>query len=179
MPKRTAMLCVLTVAVAISARELRGQEPPSPTEPSAAHPVPSAQSAPARPADIGPTRLFLAPTARSLPRGKGTCALTEIAFPWGEVGLTDRVSVRVFVLPPLEDVSPGGVAIGPKVQLYGGARVQAAVGAVQLFSTSQGDSGGIGYGVVTLGRGDLGGLRLRLRWPGGLGRLPGRAFPRR
>ena len=42
---------------------------------------------------VGPTRLFLAPTARSLPRGDGTIGLTEIGAPWGEVGLTDRVSL--------------------------------------------------------------------------------------
>ena len=170
MPTRTATLCFLAFAIAISARELRAQQPPSLPRPSAADPVPPAESQQTRPADVGPTRLFLAPTARSLRRGKGTCALTEIAFPWGEVGLTDRVSVRVFGLPPLQDVSPGGVAIGPKIQLYGGARVQAAVGAVQLFSPSQGDYGGIGYGVVTLGRADVG---VTLGYGNGYGGLAG------
>jgi hypothetical protein len=140
---KTATVCVLTFVVATAAQS-SAQEPPPAVRPPVADPGTPAEPKQTGPADLGPTRLFLAPTARSLPRGKGSCALTEIAFPWGEVGLTDRVSVRVFVLPPLEDVSSGGVAIGPKVQLYGGARVQAAVGAVQLFSTSQGDSGGLG-----------------------------------
>ena len=46
-----------------------------------------------------------------------------------------------------EGLAVGGVA--PKVQLYGGHRVQAAIGALQLFGFD--DTGGVGYGVVTLG----------------------------
>lgn len=44
------------------------------------------------------------------------------------------------------------MGIAPKVQLYGGHRVQAAVGAVQLFAP--GETGGVGYGVVTVGSAD-------------------------
>jgi hypothetical protein len=101
---------------------------------------------PAGPAAVGPTRLFFTPTARSLPRGQGTIGLTEIGIPWGEVGLTDHISVLGGGVVPL---AIGGIA--PKVRLYGGRRVQAAVGVVQLLGSS--DTGGVGYGVVTLGSG--------------------------
>ena len=65
------------------------------------------------------------------------------------------MSLRVFAVPPLGDLTSAGVVIEPKIQLYGGAGVQAAVGVVQVFS-AQGDTGGIGYGVVTLGGADAG-----------------------
>lgn len=140
MSTRTVTSCFLAFAFAISAREASAQqEPPK-----------------ARPAEVGPTRLFLAPTARSPRRGKGSFGLTEIAFPWGEVGLTDHVSVRILAVPPLEGLTSAGVVIEPKIRLYGGARVQAAVGVVQPFSAQGGSGGGIGYGVVTLGSADTG-----------------------
>jgi len=126
----TARLFVLALVTLLSARGLLAEAPP-----------------PAAPAPVGPTRLFFAPTARSLPHGKGTIGLTEIAAPWGEVGLTGRVSVLAGSVVPL-----GIVGIAPKVQLYGGRRFQAAIGAVQLFGSD--DTGGVGYGVVTLGSAD-------------------------
>jgi hypothetical protein len=127
---RTAALVVLALATLLPGRDLRAQTLP-----------------PAEPALAGPTRLFFAPTARSLPHGKGTIGLTEIAVPWGEVGLTDRVSLLGGGAVPL---AVGCIA--PKVQLYGGRQIQAAIGAVQLFGMD--DTGGVGYGVVTLGAAD-------------------------
>jgi hypothetical protein len=77
--------------------------------------------------------------------------VTEIAFPWAEVGVIDRVSVVGFLVPPLGDLSGGGVVVAPKVQLLRRARVQAAAGVIQAFGS---ETGGIGYGVVTLGSAD-------------------------
>jgi hypothetical protein len=128
MPRAT--LCVFALATLVSARTTLADPPPL-----------------AAPPQVGPTRLFFAPTARSLPRGKGTIGLTEIGAPWGEVGLTDRMSVLGGGPVPL-----GVVGIAPKVQLYGGRYAQAAIGAVQLFGS--GETGGVGYGVVTLGSAD-------------------------
>lgn len=124
---RTATLLVLAFATLLFGRSLLAQTPP-----------------PAEPARLSQTRLLLAPTARSLPHRKGTIGLTEVGAPWGEVGLTDRVSVFAGSVVPF-----GIVGIGPKVQLYGGRHVQAAIGAVQLFAP--GETGGVGYGVVTVG----------------------------
>jgi hypothetical protein len=150
MSTRTATSCFLAIAIAISVHEASAQPAPSLPPPLAADPVSPAEPPQAKVAELGPTRLFLAPTARTPPRGKGTFGLTEIAFPWGEIGLTDRAGLRVFAIPPLGDLTSAGVVIEPKIQLYGGARLQAAVGVVQAFA-GQGESGGTGYGVVTLG----------------------------
>ena len=134
MSTRTATSCFLALAIAISAKDASAQQPPAQPPPGGANPAPVALVSQARPANVGPTRLFLAPTARTPPRGKGTFGLTEIAFPWGEIGLTDRAGLRVFAIPPLGDLTSAGVVIEPKIQLYGGARLQAAVGVVQAFA---------------------------------------------
>jgi hypothetical protein len=146
--KSLTRLCVLALAVTIAAPELHAEEAPLPA------PTPAPEPARDPLADARLTRLFFAPTARSLPRGRGSVGVTEVLFPSVEVGLTNHVSVGGIGVLPLEDLSAGGLALASKVQLYGGARIQAAVGVVQLFS-SQGDSGGIGYGVVTLGSADV------------------------
>jgi len=146
MPRSLARLSVLAFAATISTGELCAQEPPPATRPFAANAVP--------PAEVGPTRLFFAPTARSPRRGKGSLGLTEIVFPSAEVGLTDHVSFRGFGVLPLEDLSAGGVVLAPKVQLLSRTRVQGAVGAAHLFGP--GETGGIVYGVVTLGSADAG-----------------------
>jgi hypothetical protein len=98
---------------------------------------------------VEPTRLFFAPTGRSLPRGDGSFGVTEIAFPWAEVGVVDRVSVRTIVLPPIEELTDAGVVLGAKLQLVRHRHVQVAVGGFHGFRSS--DSGGVGYGVATFG----------------------------
>jgi SAM-dependent methyltransferase len=108
--------------------------------------VPVAQAA--EPPGAGPTRLFFAPTARALPRGQGSVGLTEIAFPWAEAGIVDRVSILGLVVPPLGDLSSGGGVVAPRIQLVRHARFQAAAGVIQAIGEQ---AGGVGYGVVTLG----------------------------
>ena len=126
MATRPAVLVVLVAAIELSPGALGAQSP-----------------------GVEPTRLFFAPTARSVPRGDGSLGLTEIAFPWAEVGLLDRVSVRGYVTPPLEDLTSAGIVLGPKLQILRQSQIQAAVGVFQQFSTS--GTGGVGYGVVTIG----------------------------
>src|SRR5262245_28945765 len=99
------------------------------------------------------TRLFFAPTARSEPRGRGSVAVTEIAFPSAEVGLSNRMSLRAFAVPPL--ATDGLVVLGPKLQILRHSRMQAAVGTFQAFGS--GYTGGIAFGVVTVG-GEGGGV---------------------
>jgi len=96
------------------------------------------------------TRLFVAPTARSLRPGDGFAGTTEIVLPFCEVGLTKRLSVLGGATP----VEGGIAGVMPKLQLYSGRRLQAAVGVAQLFGS--GYSGGIGFGVLTLGSPDFG-----------------------
>ena len=99
-----------------------------------------------------PTRLFFAPTARSLPRGDVTVGLTEVAFPWVEVGLWDRVSLQSVPLL-LGDLTGTGVAVAPKIQIVRSRYLQAAVGTFQALSS--GGTGGVGYAVATLGSADI------------------------
>src|SRR4029453_7047982 len=136
MPRQTAVLVVLVAAMDLWPGALRAQS-------IAATAVPELASW-----GVEPTRLFLAPTARSVPRGHGSFGLTEIAFPWVEVGVLDRVSVRTFVTPPLEDLTNAGIVVGPKLQLVRQSKFQAAIGVFQQFGSGW---GGVGYGVVTIG----------------------------
>jgi hypothetical protein len=72
--------------------------------------------------------------------------LTEALFPWAEVGLLNHVSLGGYGVFPMEDMS--GIwflALNPKIQVIDQPGVQAAVGSFV------GTSGGLGYGVVTLG----------------------------
>jgi hypothetical protein len=123
MPRRRTTLCALALAALVGARELRAQEA---------------------------TRLFVAPTARSLRPGAGLAGTTEVLLPFCEVGITNRLSV----MAAATFVEGGAVGVMPKLQLYSGRRLQAAVGVAQIFGS--GNSGGIGFGVVTLGSPDFG-----------------------
>ena len=149
MPRQTAVLVVLVAVMDLWPGALRAQSV-------AAMAVPEPASW-----GVEPTRLFLAPTARSVPRGHGSFGLTEIAFPWVEVGLLDRISVRTFVTPPLEDLTNAGIVVGPKLQLVRQSHIQAAIGVFQQLGSGW---GGVGYGVVTIGgRDTLGDDRPRVR----------------
>ena len=149
MKNATTRLCAFAFAVTMVTSGLRAQDEPLPLQPQAHAAVPTPEPAKARPLDAGITRLFFAPTARSLPRGRGSLGLTEIVFPSVDVGLTDRVSLGGVGVPPLEGLSDGGVGLTPKIQVLRHSRVQAAIGAMVQFPAVA--SGGIGYGVVTLG----------------------------
>jgi hypothetical protein len=123
---------LLTLAISLSAWEVRAGDdrPPSPA------------------VDAGPTRLFFAPTARSLPRGEVTVGLTEVAFPWVEVGLWDRFSLQSAPLL-LGDLTGTGVVVAPKIQIVRSRYLQAAIGTFQALGS--GGTGGVGYAVATLG----------------------------
>jgi hypothetical protein len=99
------------------------------------------------------SRLFFAPTGRSLERGQVSVGVFEFLAPFVQVGVTDRFSVGggtplVFGF----DESERPFWITPKMQVYNGERSQAAVGVLHLFAS--GDSAGIAYGVATFGSTD-------------------------
>jgi hypothetical protein len=105
------------------------------------------------PPDPNATRLFFAPTARSLPRGQAYLGVYEFVMPFAQVGLTDRLSFGggtplIFGLG-----SNHPVWITPKVQAFAGDRVQAAAGLIHFANVDDGQFG-IGYGVATIGRPD-------------------------
>lgn len=105
-----------------------------------------------RPADPNDTRLFFGPTGRALPRGQVYFGVYEFLLPFVQVGVTDRISIGggtplVFFFEDEGFDRPFWIT--PKVQVFGGRRVQASVGAFQGFGG--GTSAGIAYGVVTGG----------------------------
>ncbi len=103
-----------------------------------------------RPPDPNRSRLFLTPTARTLPSGGGYFADYYLFLPFLGYGVTDRITVAGGV-----SLIPGATSqllyIAPKVGLVQSPTVSVAVGGVYL--TVPGEAGwvGAGYGVVTLG----------------------------
>ena len=100
------------------------------------------------------SRLFFAPTGRSLAKGQVSVGVFEFLAPFVQVGVTDRFSIgggTPLVFGFDEDHRPFWVT--PKFQVYRGDSAQAAVGVLHLTSW-EGDGGGIAYGVATFGGAD-------------------------
>lgn len=106
------------------------------------------------PRDDNTTRLFFAPTGRSLPKGQGYFGVFEFLMPFVQVGLTDRVSVGAGT--PLIFGIEGGRPfwITPKVQLLDGRRTKLAAGLLHFLNPGNDGDFGIAYGVATVGNGD-------------------------
>jgi hypothetical protein len=103
------------------------------------------------PPDPNATRLFFAPTGRSLPRGQVYLGVYEFVMPFVQVGVTDRFSVGggtplVFGM----DVGDRPFWITPKLQILKTASTDVAVGVFHVFNAG-GDSGGVAYAVSTSG----------------------------
>jgi hypothetical protein len=106
-------------------------------------------------ADSNGTRLFFAPTGRSLPKGQGYVGVYEFLLPFVQVGVTDRLSLGVGT--PLlffgdEDVRP--VWFTPKYQVYRSERVNAAIGVMHFVVFGDDTKMGLAYGVTTVGNDD-------------------------
>lgn len=106
------------------------------------------------PRDDNTTRLFFAPTGRSLPRGRGYVGVFEIMMPFVQVGLTDRVSFGAGT--PLIFGMEGGRPfwVTPKVQVVDTRGAQVAAGLLHFANPGGDGDVGIAYGVATLGDGD-------------------------
>ena len=100
------------------------------------------------------TRLFFAPTARSLKRGEVSFGVFQFIAPFVQVGVTDRISVGggTPLLFGFEDWERP-FWFTPKVQVVNTPNVQGAVGLLHVFDVS-GDGAGIAYGVGTIGNSD-------------------------
>lgn len=107
-----------------------------------------------RPTDPHDTRLFFAPTGRSLPRGEGYVGVYEVVFPFVQVGVTNRISIGGGT--PLifsDDFHPFWFT--PKIQLIARERTQVAAGVIHLTALGPGTpDGGIAYTVATVGPSD-------------------------
>lgn len=103
--------------------------------------------------DPNPTRLFFAPTARSLPAGGGHVGSYEIFLPNIQFGVTDRFSIGggTFL------VFGGGVEhpvwVTPKLQVVASKSLDVAVGTMHFFGIED-LNGGIAYAVGTHGQPD-------------------------
>jgi hypothetical protein len=103
------------------------------------------------PPDPNATRLFFAPTGRSLPKGKAYIGVYEFMMPMVQFGVTDRLSIGggtplVFGI----DDWNRPFWITPKFQVFDNGRTQFAAGVFQVLD-SDADGGGIAYGVGTHG----------------------------
>jgi hypothetical protein len=103
------------------------------------------------PPDPNTTRLFFAPTGRSLRRGQVYLGVYEFVMPFVQVGVTDRFSVGGGT-PLLFGIDEWDRPfwVTPKLQVFDRDSTQVAVGVLQAFD-SDGDGGGIAYSVVSRG----------------------------
>jgi hypothetical protein len=103
------------------------------------------------PPDPNTTRLFFAPTGRSLKRGQVYLGIYEFVAPFVQVGVTDRLSLGGGT-PLVFGVDDWNRPfwITPKLQVYDGRDTQVAVGVLHAFD-SDNDGGGIAYAVVSRG----------------------------
>ena len=106
-----------------------------------------------RRADPNPTRLFFAPTARSLKQGTGYVGVYEILLPFVQVGITDRISFGAGTPLIFGSGSAHPFWITPKVQVYSGASAQVSLGVMHFLNVGDG-SLGIAYVVATRGSTD-------------------------
>jgi hypothetical protein len=104
--------------------------------------------------DPNTTRLFFAPTGRSLKRGEAYFGVYEVFMPFVQVGVTDRLSIGGGT-PLIFGDFERPFWLTPKFQIVNGARTSASIGVIHLFNVDE-DSGGAGiaYGVVTHGSED-------------------------
>jgi hypothetical protein len=98
------------------------------------------------------TRLFFAPTGQMLKKGEGYFSDYELFFPGFAYGLTDNVSIGGGI-----SLFPAGIEdqvyyLTPKVGFSISDKVHLATG--MLLASTQGETGGIYYGVGTFGDGN-------------------------
>jgi hypothetical protein len=103
------------------------------------------------PSSSNATRLFFAPTGRSLKKGQTSLGVYEMIMPFVQYGVTDRFSIGGGT--PLMfgiDESERPFWITPKLQVLETPSTQVAVGVLHGFSMNS-NGGGIGYVVGTRG----------------------------
>jgi hypothetical protein len=101
------------------------------------------------PADPNPTRLFFAPTGRSLKKGEAYFGVYEILLPFVQYGITDRLSIGGGT-PLVFGSNDVPFWVTPKVQLYQAASTEISLGVLHFFNVGDYNLG-IAYGVLTAG----------------------------
>ncbi len=98
------------------------------------------------------TRLFFAPTGQMLKKGEGYVSDYELFFPGIAYGVTDNISIGGgFSLLPAA-ASDQAYYFTPKIGFSPAEKVHLAAGV--LFAGTKGGTGGVYYGVGTLGDGN-------------------------
>lgn len=104
-------------------------------------------------ADPNTTRLFFAPTGRSLKRGEAYFGVYEVFMPFVQVGVTDRISIGGGTPLIFGDIERP-FWLTPKVQIVNSARTSASIGVIHFFNVNEDGGAGIAYGSVTHGGDD-------------------------
>lgn len=106
--------------------------------------------------DPNGTRLFLSPTARTMPQGQGRFSDYMVFFPSVAYGFTDRIdaSVGVSILPFSQSQL---LSLNVKAQVFESERTALAVG--NLFATPIGEGFADGFGGTIYGLGTFGSAR--------------------
>lgn len=99
--------------------------------------------------DPNPTRLFFAPTGRSLKKGEAYFGVYEIILPFVQVGITDRVSIGAGT-PLIFGDFERPFWVTPKIKLTESRSTAVSAGVMHFFNIDEA-SIGIAYGVVTQG----------------------------
>src|SRR5687768_6169627 len=103
------------------------------------------------PRDPHTTRLFLAPTARTLAAGEAQIGVFEVVMPFASYGITNGITVSGG-LTALPGEHFGELAhLAAQVRLVDRPTTQLSVGGYGIFGVEEVDATGIGFAVGTFG----------------------------
>jgi len=102
--------------------------------------------------DPNPTRLFFAPTGRSLKKGEAYFGVYEMFLPFVQVGVTDRISIGAGT-PLIFGDFERPFWVTPKVQILQRQSTAVSAGVMHFFNVDETNLG-IAYGVITQGSAD-------------------------
>jgi hypothetical protein len=104
------------------------------------------------PADPNASRLFFAPTGRSLAAGSGTFNAYYGLLPFAAIGITDRLTIAGGTPLFFGDSDGRLFYLAPKFQIVRSDQVQVATGVLAFHFTDDSDDGTyLAYGVATMG----------------------------
>jgi hypothetical protein len=105
------------------------------------------------PADSNATRLFFAPTGRSLKKGESYFGVYEVLLPFVQYGVTDRLSIGGGTPIVFMGGSDQPFWVTPKFQVAKGRATDVSVGVLHFFNMGDA-SAGIAYASLTQGSAD-------------------------